>query len=114
MRIVIAHTRRRCKHRHISRAAGKVGVGGAGCFRALHGLSRFLYLPIFDGFKCGDPVGRWQAEVMIQHMIKDGIEGAALLRIGQNHDAEIFLRHQHHAGNEARDPAVWPTSLRPR
>jgi len=29
---------------------GRFGVGGAGCFRALHGLSRFLYLPIFDGF----------------------------------------------------------------
>jgi len=50
---------------------------------------------------------------MIQHMIKDGIEGAALLRIGQNHDAEIFLRHQHHAGNEAATPPVWPTRFAP-
>jgi len=36
-------------------------------------------------------------------MEKNRIKRAFLLRIGKNHDAEIFFWHEHHARYETRD-----------
>ena len=44
-------------------------------------------------------------EVVVEHVIEDGIEGAAFFRVGEHDDAEIFFGNEHHTGDEAANAA---------
>ena len=84
---------------------GRLGVGGAGGFGLLHGFCSFSFVGIFYRLVGCDPVGGRQVKVRIQHVIEDGIEGAALFGVGENDDAEIFFGHEHDARDKSTDPA---------
>src|SRR6516164_4738318 len=50
-------------------------------------------------------------EVVVEYVIKDGIERTTLFSISENHNAEILLWHEHHARDESAHSTGMPDQL---
>jgi hypothetical protein len=75
----------------------RLRIRGAACGSLFHGFVGVLLLLVVHGFVRSGPIGARRTEIGIHDVVHHAVESGIFFGICQNHQAEIFLRHQKHA-----------------